>query len=149
MLITIIKNTARLLLPGLIAFGISIQPLQAEESYINESQQILDVIDRWAEAWINLDAETYISYYSKHYRPDNNTSHRAWVTGRKERFSRQKWVKLGISGIAIAKQDGGLYTATFKQRYKSNSFRDSVRKELVFKREQGQWKIIAEKIITP
>lgn len=147
MLITTIKNTLRYFLVCLLVFGSFAQPLQAEERYIGESQEIFDVIDRWAEAWINLDAETYISYYSKRYRPDEKTSHRVWAAERRNRFAVQKWIKLGITGIVISKRDDNSYSVNFKQRYKSDSFRDTVRKELIFIKEDSQWRINSERII--
>lgn len=147
MAITIRKNTSRFLLLALLSFAFPIQPLQAVEDYIQESQRIFDVIDRWAEAWISLDAETYISFYSKNYRPDDKTSHQDWVIDRKHRFNNQQWLKLGITGIVISKLDDNSYTATFEQRYKSNSFRDNIRKELVFIKEDTQWRINAERVL--
>lgn len=147
MTITMIKNMTRFCFLVLLSFAIPIQSLQAEENYVQESQRIFDVIDRWAEAWISLDAETYMSYYSKDYRPDDKTSHQAWVIDRKQRFNNQEWLKLGISGMVISKLDDNTYTATFEQRYKSNSFRDNVRKELVFIKEDSQWRINAERVL--
>lgn len=147
MTITLRKNTSQFLLLALLTFGISIQTLQAGEDYVQESQRIFDVIDRWAEAWINLDAETYISFYSKDYRPDDKTSHQAWVIDRKHRLNNQQWLKLGISGIVISKHDDNTYSVMFKQRYKSDSFRDNVRKELVFIKADSQWRINAERVL--
>ncbi|MDT8403303.1 hypothetical protein [Sulfuriflexus sp.] len=147
MLLTDRNRTARLFLTGVLLLGLSVQPVAAEESYISESQKIFDVIDRWAEAWINLDAYTYTSYYSKDYRPDSNTSHRAWVAGRKDRFARQKWIKLGITGLVISKEANGNYKASFRQRYKSDSFRDLVKKEIVFIKEDSQWRIQSENTV--
>jgi outer membrane protein assembly factor BamE len=147
MLLAGVKTTARFFFTGLLALGLSVQAVAAEESYISESQKIFDVIDRWAEAWINLDAYTYISFYSKHYRPDSNTSHRAWVAGRKDRFAKQKWIKLGITGLVISKGDNGNYTVNFRQRYKSDTFRDTVSKELVFSKEGSLWRIQSENTV--
>ena len=147
MLLTITKTTTRLLLSSIFLAGMSVSTSQAEETYIGESQKIYDVIDRWAEAWINLDADTYISFYSRNYRPDDKTSHRLWAAERRNRFAVQKWVKLGITGISISRRDDNSYYVNFKQRYKSDSFRDTVRKELVFIKEGSEWKIQSERAI--
>ncbi len=141
------KKSTQLFFASLLFFFASIQTSQAEESYTGESQEIYEIIDRWAEAWINLDAETYISYYSKRYRPDEKISHRAWSADRRHRFAVQKWIKLGITGIVISKRDDNSYYVKFKQRYKSDSFRDTVRKELIFIKEDSQWKINSERVV--
>lgn len=147
MLVTTIKSTTQFFLTSLLVASLSAHTVQAEENYIDESQKIFDVIDRWAEAWINLDAETYVSYYSKRYRPDDKTSHRIWAAERRNRFAVQKWVKLGVTGIIISKRDDNSYSVNFKQRYKSDSFRDTVRKEIIFIKEGSEWKINSERII--
>ena len=146
MLVTKIKHTTQLFLASLMVASLSVHTVQAKEKYIDESQEIFDVIDRWAESWINLDAETYISFYSKHYRPDEKTSHRIWAAERRNRFAVQKWVKLGVTGIVISKRDDNSYSVNFKQRYKSDSFRDTVRKKLIFIKEDSEWKINSERI---
>ena len=144
---TKIKKSSQAFLFCLLSFAFFTPPIHAEEKYINDSQKIFEIIDRWAEAWINLDADTYIDYYSRNYKPDKTTSHRTWASERRNKFSVQKWVKLGITGVVISKRDEDSYSVNFKQRYKSDSFRDTVRKELIFIREKSTWRISSEKII--
>jgi hypothetical protein len=96
----------------------------------------------WANAWSNRDVKRYTASYKKNYAPAGKT-HKDWVAGRRWNFKNKKYIKVSLSGIRI-KADNKRYRATFKQRYESNTYKDVVNKEIIFVRQNGQWKIAKE-----
>jgi murein L,D-transpeptidase YafK len=96
----------------------------------------------WANAWSNRDVKRYTASYKKNYAPAGKT-HKDWVAGRGWNFKNKKYIKVSLSEIRIA-PDNNRYQATFKQRYESNTYKDVVNKEIIFMRQNGQWKIAKE-----
>ncbi len=111
---------------------------------ISAPEAIYAALERWKDAWQTLDADSYISSYSPHFHHQQYTSHINWVTARQQRLQSQQWVKLKLSGIVIFIRDDGRYVANFTQDYKSDSFSDISRKQLLFEKYPNGWLIVAE-----
>ncbi len=96
----------------------------------------------WANAWSNRDVKRYVSAYQKNYAPKGKT-HKDWVAGRGWNFKNKKYIKVSLSTIRIEAKSNR-YRATLKQRYESDTYKDEVNKEILFRLENGQWKIEKE-----
>ena len=113
-----------------------------------ESTQNNDAVNKallsWAGAWSERDADQYIRAYRNEYAPAGK-QHPDWVAERRQNFGRKKYIKISLSKIRL-EQDKDRYRARFTQRYESNSYRDTVEKELIFALQNDQWKIVKEAI---
>jgi hypothetical protein len=111
-----------------------------------ESTENIDAINTamlsWVRAWSERDANRYISAYRKEYAPAGK-QHLDWVAERRQNFVRKKYIKISLSEIQL-EQDKDRYRARFIQRYESNSYQDTVSKELIFTLQNNQWKIVKE-----
>lgn len=96
----------------------------------------------WANAWSNRDVKRYVGTYQSTYAPKGKT-HKDWVAGRGWNFKNKKYIKVSLSTIHI-KATGNRYRATFKQLYESDTYKDEVNKEILFRLQKGQWKIEKE-----
>jgi len=96
----------------------------------------------WANAWSNRDVKRYVSAYQQNYAPKGKT-HKDWVAGRGWNFKNKKYIKVSLSTIRIEAKSNR-YRATLKQRYESDTYKDEVNKEILFRLENGQWKIEKE-----
>ena len=123
------------------------QKNQVRSRFKEDAAAILKVIDRWAKAWSDLDVDNYIACYSDVYVPANYSSNKVWQQSRRDRFKNQKWVKLGLTGMVLTIRGNASYAVEFTQKYESDTYRDSTRKELLFKSGAGGWEIVEEKII--
>jgi len=117
-------------------------PVIADETI---HQQVLNAIAAWARAWSEQDIDRYISAYSKNYTPSGNMSREQWLALRKERLSAPEFIKVSLSGIQIFVTDPNRATVTFLQKYESNTYSDRVKKRLVLKSIDGEWRIVREK----
>jgi len=119
--------------------------LENQPGFKIAAKQVLSVMNKWARAWAQLDASTYISSYSPGYIGKGFPSHFMWAASRQHRLENQKNIKLSFADVEILSTKKGLFTVKFTQRYESNNYQDTTRKQLDFKLVKGDWYIVAEK----
>ncbi len=143
---------------GLPARIIAAQPLASpelteeqkklfKERFKEDASAILKVVDRWARSWSDLDIERYLSCYENDYHPQAFPSAKSWRDSRRDRFKRQKWVNLKMTGVVLSLRGGGVYAVEFTQDYESDSYRDRTTKELLFRNQGGGWLIAGENTV--
>ena len=98
----------------------------------------------WATAWANQDVEAYLGSYSRDFQPTGGLSREAWEAKRRERLTAPTSIEVELSEIDVRIGENDHVTATFVQQYRSDRYRDAVKKNLELVREQGQWKILKE-----
>lgn len=106
--------------------------------------QVKAALLSWADAWSHQDVKAYINAYVKDYRPDENTSHAAWLKQRQQRLTRPKWIKIKLEKMEFFILESGKVAVQLQQSYQSNSYRDTGRKELLLQLQDGNWKIEKE-----
>ncbi|MBE9395643.1 TolC family protein [Pontibacterium sp. N1Y112] len=107
------------------------------------SAELLATIDRWADAWRNKDVSTYLNQYTSDF-PGNARAHSRWAKERSMRLQEPRYIELELDKTMIQEQSADAAMVSFEQLYKSNLYNDRVRKVLRLKREQDEWKIVAE-----
>ena len=111
---------------------------------VSTPEAIYAALDRWQIAWRELDTNGYISSYSPNFKGKKYVNHANWVASRETRLKSQKWIKLKLSGIVIFARNDGKYTANFTQHYRSDSFSEISRKQLLFAKYPKGWLIVSE-----
>lgn len=109
----------------------------------SSAKEIKRALLAWANAWSNRNPTQYVNAYESNYATLGKTNE-DWVAGRRWNFKTKKFIKIEISDILI-KRDGNRYRAIFQQAYESDTFQDTVGKELIFVRQGGRWKIALER----
>jgi outer membrane protein assembly factor BamE len=108
--------------------------------------EVLNSVQAWATAWSSKNARDYLAAYTPSYKPQD-MSREAWEKQRLERISKPKKIEVTLSGVNISMQDAAHATATFKQDYRSDAYRDTTRKTLQFEQVGGVWLIVAERAV--
>ncbi|MEM7083356.1 MAG: tetratricopeptide repeat protein [Pseudomonadota bacterium] len=108
------------------------------------SASIEAAVNRWASAWSSKDVDRYLASYVSDFRPSNGASHRAWVDYRRDRLTRPKVIEVDVSALNVSFDSDTRATATFRQKYRSDNYRDEVTKKLVLSNENGRWLIVSE-----
>jgi len=104
-------------------------------------------IQSWANAWEKKDISTYLSFYSKEFKGSKN--HRgAWEASRQRALKKNKNISIELSDIKINQKDAKKVEVNFIQKYKSDKYTDTGRKELVVEKKRSGWKIIKETWMT-
>ncbi|MFK8029969.1 MAG: tetratricopeptide repeat protein [Gammaproteobacteria bacterium] len=98
----------------------------------------------WANAWASQDVEGYLARYSPTFRPSNGASYAAWASYRRDRLTKPSVIEVELSDIQVDFNSASSARAMFKQKYRSDNYRDEVIKELVMIKSDGQWRIVSE-----
>jgi tetratricopeptide (TPR) repeat protein len=120
------------------------KPKSEPESFPKKDpgKEVINALLAWANAWSNRDTTNYVKAYLENYATPGKTNE-AWAAGRRWNFKNKKYIKVTLSNIHI-QPDGDQYSATFKQQYQSDTYKDVVNKKLRFVRQSGRWKIAKE-----
>lgn len=128
--------------PVVVANGIRWAP---DEEVERRRAEIAAAIERWRSDWESLDTEKYLGHYSADFRTEGMglaafAAHKRRVNAGKKRIR----VELEELGIFSYPGEPDVVMADFTQRYESDSFRGSVRKQQYWQREKGRWRIVLE-----
>ncbi len=111
----------------------------------DNSEEIIQVVHGWRNAWAGQNVENYLSYYSELFSPPG-MPRTYWEKKRRSSLQRPQWIKIEISDQQVEIVDGQA-TVRFKQTYNSNTYKDVVTKLLYLRKESDGWKIVKESII--
>lgn len=111
------------------------------------SPEIKDFLRQWVRAWGNGDIETYLSLYTSLRSPRDDLTRSQWVQHRRDRISPDKDIEINLKLESMGLEDSGIFDVIFVQEYRSNDYRDQVRKRLFLVRENGQLRIWKEETL--
>lgn len=105
-------------------------------------------LNAWADAWARRDEAGYLSAYDASFVPEGGGSRKEWEQRRRLLLGIAKNIDLKIESPSVNRETDGTATATFNQYYRSDSYRDSVVKQLRLVERDGRWLIIKEKVLS-
>ena len=107
------------------------------------------VVDGWAQAWMKQQPDELLLYYSRDFVPQDGSSRAAWQSQRRARISSPNFIQVSISELRFQQEGRNKASVRFTQDYESDTYSDSVDKLLELTREDGSWKIVAERVLAP
>lgn len=119
----------------------------ARPGALSDEKQVAQTIQDWLRAWMKQDVESYLGFYAKQFKTPDNESRGKWEQTRRTRVSRPRKIEIRLSALKVQIADAENATAIFRQDYRSDSYRDSVIKELTFIKENGVWRIGQERVV--
>lgn len=120
---------------------------QAERESL-EKAEISYRIDQWRNAWEIGEINRYLDFYSTRFVPSDGVSRENWAAQRQQRVSPNRKIKVVLSNFVVSFSDDRTHgIVLFDQFYQANQYSDVTRKELVFTKEQQEWKIVSESAI--
>lgn len=125
-------------------------PVVTQAAAIVDSElqtQLIQRLQEWAEGWSSGEAERYLSFYSEAFVPEPTISRERWTEQRRQRVTPNQAIQVTIENPAVVSFNEQQAVITFRQFYQSRSLRARSNKQLVLALENGQWKIVSEKII--
>jgi len=106
---------------------------------------IIATVQAWASAWSAQNADAYIGFYDPNFKQPGQADHAEWETQRRDRVTRPTFIKVELEQVSVELKDSTTAVVSFKQRYRSNTFRGSDRKTLILGNQGGTWKIVEER----
>lgn len=109
--------------------------------------EIVDTLRAWATAWSRQRFDDYLSFYAADFEPPDGLDRAAWEAARRERIAAPGWIRVALTLVEVEETGAGTAEARFVQSYRSERYNDLVRKHLTMVREDGEWKIAAERVV--
>lgn len=119
----------------------------AEEASQGSLVAIADFAEAWARAWSEQRVDDYLRFYAGDFRPVHGMSRGDWETLRRQRILAPRRIEVELDVIEARLSGAERATVSFQQSYRSDGYRDTVRKTLELIREGGDWKILAERVV--
>jgi|GEM_PF-1976633 len=107
-------------------------------------QEIQKFIDRWVKAWREQDLAEYLNCYSDDFQPEEGKSFEEWRTLRTKALNAPVFIDVSVSHLQIYQESDSLCRVEFNQSYRSDRYRDQVRKKLSLKSQAEGWRIVHE-----
>lgn len=111
-----------------------------------EAQKIIETLYAWSQAWSSQVPGDYLTFYAPGFRIPANMSRKAWERQRKQRLTKPRFIKITIESPEVLFLDNTHARLSFYQDYHSDKFRDKIRKTLLLKKINAQWRIIEENV---
>ena len=112
----------------------------------NVGDDVAKVIAAWAEAWSSKNAKAYLAFYASDFRAPGGESRAAWAAERTKRVTKPGKINVTIEGARVTPEGADQVVVKFRQHYKSATLSSSSNKTLLMTRQNGQWKILQERI---
>lgn len=110
----------------------------------NDEAAVIKAVERWAAAWSGNDVEGYLARYAPGFRPADGESRKAWETERRSRIAKPRKIEVKVESPKVAFKDANTASVSFRQHYRSNTFKASAGKTLVMIKSGNQWLILQE-----
>ena len=107
--------------------------------------EVVTALRGWAAAWSGQRVEDYLAYYAAGFEPPDGLDRAAWEEARRARIDAAA-LDPGGADPGPGRADGpDAAEVRFVQSYRSERYKDLVKKRLRMVREDGAWKIAAER----
>jgi hypothetical protein len=97
----------------------------------------------WIKAWQSRNIPLYLSFYSNNFK-DHKRSRQKWEAHRRQSLNSLSNISIKIRDIKTQIPNKTIIKVTFVQQFKSDTILDVGMKELVWAKENSNWKIIKE-----
>jgi tetratricopeptide (TPR) repeat protein len=108
------------------------------------SAEVLKAVNAWAQAWSNRDVDGYLSHYAKDFQTPGGEPRADWEKQRRARIGGAKSIAVGVASPKVTMSGANQASVTFRQSYRSDTFKGTSNKTLVMVRNGGRWQIQQE-----
>ena len=105
------------------------------------SADVLKALNAWAQAWSNRDVDAYLAHYAKDFKTPKGQARADWEKSRRARIGGAKSISVEVDAPQVKMQGADQATVTFRQAYRSDTFKSTSRKTLTLIRSDGRWLI--------
>jgi tetratricopeptide (TPR) repeat protein len=116
----------------------------ARPAAADETAAVLLAVERWASAWSGNDVEGYLARYAPGFKPPDGESRKAWEAERRERIAKPRKIEVRVEAPKVTFKDATTASVTFRQHYRSNTFKASAGKTLIMVKSGDRWLIQQE-----
>lgn len=104
-------------------------------------------LQQWAAAWSSQQLDGYLTSYSQDFLPTGGLSRGEWSLQRRRAITRPRTIEVKLEELQVTEAGTDRVRVELVQSYRSDQYRDRVRKRLLLTREAERWLILAEETI--
>jgi outer membrane protein assembly factor BamE len=108
--------------------------------------QAMRVVQSWADAWSRRDTNAYFAHYDTSFVPPGGASVATWRARRAGLMQRAKSIEVKLDAPVVELIDATHAEVRFRQDFASDTYRDSVYKQLTLVKNGGVWLIAREAV---
>ncbi|MDP1718774.1 MAG: tetratricopeptide repeat protein [Burkholderiales bacterium] len=112
----------------------------------NNPDAVLRAVNDWAKAWSANDVSGYLAHYSPEFKTPGGESRKDWEAQRHARIAKPKKIQVVIESPKVTFEDQRHAKVTFRQNYRSDSFKASGTKTLDMIKAGDKWLILHEQV---
>jgi tetratricopeptide (TPR) repeat protein len=116
----------------------------AKAAPANDEAAVIKAVERWAAAWSSNDVEGYLARYAPGFKTPDGESRKAWEAERRARIAKPRKIEVKVEAPKVTFKDANTANVSFRQHYRSNTFKASAGKTLVLIKSGEQWLIQQE-----
>ena len=105
------------------------------------SAEVLQAVNAWAQAWSKQDVDAYLAHYAQDFKTPKGEPRAEWEKVRRARVGGPKSISVEISSPKVTLKGPDQAVVTFRQAYRSDTFKATGNKRLVLIRSDGRWLI--------
>ncbi len=111
----------------------------------NNADAVMQAVNGWVNAWSENDVPGYLAHYAPTFKTPNGMSRRDWEAQRQARIAKPKKIKVVLEAPKVTFEDQNHAKVTFRQIYRSDSFKADGTKTLVLVKAGDKWLILQER----
>ncbi|MCW5576089.1 MAG: tetratricopeptide repeat protein [Burkholderiales bacterium] len=118
----------------------------AKAAPAGDNDAVLKTVEAWAAAWTANNVGDYLAHYAPDFKTPDGEPRAAWENERRARIAKPRRIEVRVEGARVSFSDANRATVTFRQHYRSDTFKASANKTLVMIRSGRQWLIQEENV---
>ncbi len=107
-----------------------------------DEQTIMASVYRWKNAWSAQDVENYFFSYAQDFIAPKGLKRKKWESERSKRIRTPKFIKITLSDIKIDMRGEDYAKVSFVQNYKSDTYNDVTKKDLLMNKKELNFPVI-------
>ena len=107
-----------------------------------DEQTIMASVYRWSNAWSVQDVENYFFSYAQDFIAPKGLKRKKWERERGKRIRAPKFIKITLSDIKIDMRGKDYAKVSFIQTYKSDTYEDVTKKDLLMNKKELKFPVI-------
>jgi tetratricopeptide (TPR) repeat protein len=129
--------------PQLAAPPRAVAPQRAVSS---PQSEVVETVLAWAAAWSKKDANAYLAFYAKQFKPPRGEPRAHWEQARRSRITAPKSISVTIQSPKVEVRGNASASVRFRQTYRSDVFSGNSTKVLTLVKTDGRWLITEESV---
>lgn len=106
-------------------------------------------VHAWAAAWAAQHVDTYLSLYAPNFEPATGETRDAWAANRRLRIAHPRSITVSLDALELRITGPDRAHASFVQHYRSDTYSDTVHKQLELIWDRDDWYILREDVTAP